>query len=98
LTPASFDLTGDPPTVYLKPAYAKNRKKAEQPLPAELAEALGKYLLGKPANSPAWPGTWRDTAAAMLRLDLAEAREKWLQSFHDARQRDRMDRSDFDLL
>src|SRR5262249_21142247 len=38
LTPGSFDLAATPPVVRLQSAYAKNRKEAELPLAAEVAD------------------------------------------------------------
>jgi integrase len=94
LTPESFDLGAEPPIVRVHATHAKNRKQAEQPLPLDVADALRDFLDGKPAGIPVWPGTWKDRAAAMLRVDLTAARAKWLESFHDARQRDDMDHVD----
>jgi integrase len=95
LAPEAFDLDGEPPVVRVQAGYAKNRKEAEQPLPADVADALRTYLAGKPARAPVWPGTWTEKAATMIRKDLADARGKWLASFPDARQRDDAARSDF---
>jgi hypothetical protein len=65
-------------------------------LPAEVAEVLRDYLAGRPAGAPIWPGTWSTTASAkMIRADLEEAREAWLQSFQDPRQRAEAEQSDF---
>ena len=44
-----------------------------QPIPADLAEALGRYLDDKPTDQTVWPGTWPARAAAMLRIDLIDA-------------------------
>src|SRR5205823_3118198 len=70
LVPESFDFAGDPPAVTLPTAVAKNRRRATQPLPPSIADALKEYLRGRPAGQPAWPGTWHERAADMLRLDL----------------------------
>lgn len=72
LTPRDFDL--DQPMVTLPGAYTKNKKKAEQPLPADVADLLRGYLKGKPANKPIWPGSWHERAAEMFRADLEDAR------------------------
>src|SRR5262249_61809826 len=75
LTPASFDLAGEPPIVTLSARHNKSRKVKEQPLPADVAELLRSYLAGKPAGQPVWPGTWsrEGDAAEMLRVDLGAA-------------------------
>ena len=58
LQPESFDLDATPPTATVEGAYTKNGKTAEQPLPADLAEALAGYLADKPTGQPLWPGKW----------------------------------------
>ena len=95
LTPSCFKLLGGNPAIRLHAAYAKNRKDAEQPLAADLAEALRHYLAVRPPNSAVWPGTWTLKAALMLRRDLADARENWLESFQEAEQRRQMAQADF---
>jgi excisionase family DNA binding protein len=75
LTPESFDLAGDLPTVTLAARHAKNRRTKVQPIPEDLAELLCGYLAGKPAGESVWGGTWaRDhRGAEMLRIDLDAA-------------------------
>src|SRR5262249_37130417 len=96
MTPESFSLDGDTPTATGQAACTKNRREAVQPLRIAVAEALRGWLADKPAGVRLWPGTsWRIHAAAMIRRDLADARQAWLQSFQDERRRDEMARSDF---
>jgi hypothetical protein len=59
--------------VTVKAAYAKNKKAADQPLPADVAEALRAYLDGMPRDKAVWPGKWFEDAAEMLRVDLEAA-------------------------
>jgi excisionase family DNA binding protein len=75
LTPESFDLDADPPTVTLAARRNKSRVLKVQPLPPDLAELLRGYLAGRPPGQPVWGGTWpRDgLGAEMLRLDLEAA-------------------------
>ena len=75
LTPGSFDLSADLPTVTLAARHAKNRKTKVQPIPEDLADLLRGYLAGRPAGQPVWGGTWaRDhRGAEMLRADLEAA-------------------------
>src|SRR5262249_33077177 len=77
LTPGSFDLESDPPTVTLAARKNKSRKVKVQPLPADVAELLRAYLAGKPAGRPVGEGTgpWaRDgRGAESLRPDLEAA-------------------------
>lgn len=96
LTPTSFDLEATPPVVRVQAANTKNKKEAELPLTAEVADILRGYLAGRPDDAPVWPGTWSNAASAkMIRLDLKEARKEWLQSFQDARQRAEAEAGDF---
>jgi integrase len=73
LFPYSFDLAGQPAVVTVKAAYAKNKKAADQPLPADVTEALREYLNGKLRDQVVWPGKWFRDAAEMLRVDLEAA-------------------------
>jgi integrase/recombinase XerC len=77
LTPESFDLDGETPTVTLAARNNKSRKLKVQPLKPSVADLLRDYLDGKPAGRPVWggTGTWaRDhKGAEMLRLDLEAA-------------------------
>ncbi len=75
LTPESFDLDGEVPTVTLAARDDKSRRGKVQPLPADVAGLLRTYLAGKPAGKPIWPGNWAKhrTGAGMLRIDLKAA-------------------------
>jgi excisionase family DNA binding protein len=73
LTPASFDLVTDPPTVTVAAGYSKHRRKDVQPLRSDVAEMMRQYIAGRPRNEPLWPGSWTDAGAEMVRLDLAAA-------------------------
>jgi integrase len=73
LHPESFDLGAEPPLAVLGAAETKNGRGATQPLPPDVAAALGDYLRGRPAGVPLWPGSWWKRAADMLRIDLDAA-------------------------
>jgi excisionase family DNA binding protein len=75
LTPESFDLAGERPTVTLGARHAKNRRTKVQPVPPDLAELLRRYLADRPARQPVWGGTWAKDhrGAEMLRGDLEAA-------------------------
>jgi integrase len=73
LTPASFDLDAEPPTVTVSAAYSKHRREDVQPLRRDVAELLRPYLAGRPRNAPVWPGKWPKAGAVILRRDLAAA-------------------------
>ncbi len=68
LRPTAFDL--DAATVTLSAENAKNGKTAVQPLPADVAEELQTYLVGRSLDGPIWPGNWFQNAAEMLRIEL----------------------------
>ena len=92
LTPASFDLDGDPATVCCLGAYTKNGEQATLPLRPDLVVALRKCLDGRPADAAVWPGSWaRSRAAAdMIRKDLAAAKAAWVkQAASDQEKADR---------
>jgi integrase len=52
LTPESFDLTGDVPTVRVAAAYSKRRRDDVQPIRRALAAALPAWWLGKRLEGP----------------------------------------------
>jgi integrase len=75
LTPESFALDIDQPTVILAARRNTSRVLKEQPIPPDLAELLRDYLRPKPAKLPVWAGTWtrHGKGAEILRLDLKAA-------------------------
>lgn len=75
LTPESFTLEGDLPTVTLTVKNDKSRRGKLQPVPRDVAEAFRVFLQGKPAGQPIWPGRWAADrlGSRMLRVDLQAA-------------------------
>jgi integrase len=73
LTPASFDLDADLPTVTVRAACSKHRREDVQPLRADVAAMMRGYLAGRPRSAPVWPGAWPKRGAEMLRRDLLRA-------------------------
>ncbi|MFL5243883.1 MAG: site-specific integrase [Gemmataceae bacterium] len=75
LTPESFDLTSDPPTVTVQAAYSKHRRQDVLPLHPSLVALLFPWLASKPAAERVWPGNWAKgkQAGLMLRHDLKAA-------------------------
>lgn len=51
LTPASFDLDSDPPTVTVAAAYSKRRRTDVQPMRRDMAERLRPWLASRPADA-----------------------------------------------
>ena len=72
LTPESFDLDGDPPTVTVAAAYSKRRREDAQPIRPDLAEALRPWLASKATGRPVFPIDSHHTAE-MVRRDLEAA-------------------------
>jgi integrase len=73
LTPTSFALDAEPPTVTVEAAYSKHRRKDVLPLRADVAALMRSYITGKPKGKPLWPGSWAEAGAEMVRLDLLAA-------------------------
>ncbi len=75
LTPESFDLDAEAPTVTLAARSNKSRTGKVQPLPPDVAALLREYLPGKAPGQPVWGGPWAKErrGAEMLRGDLNAA-------------------------
>jgi excisionase family DNA binding protein len=73
LSPGSFGFYTDPPTVTVRAAHSKHRRKDVQPLRPDVAEMMRQYSAARPKDEPLWPGTWTLAAAEMLRGDLEAA-------------------------
>jgi integrase len=71
LTPESFDLDAESPSVTVEAAYAKNKRQAVQPIPPALVESLARYLADKAPGRPVF--ALPDRTAEMLRVDLVAA-------------------------
>jgi Phage integrase family len=78
LTPESFDLDSESPSVTVGAAYCKRRRQDTQPLPSDVVIALQKWLQGKCPQQLLWPGRWVNHAAKMVKADLAAARAAWI--------------------
>ena len=83
LTRTSFDLDAVPPTVTVEAGYSKHRRQDVQPLPADVAEVLARFLADADAAKP-FP--LPDKTGRMLHQDMAEARQAWLRDSADAEQ------------
>jgi integrase len=78
LTPESFDVDADPPTVTVQAAYSKHRRKDVQPIRRDLADLLGPWLAAKQSGRSVFSGM-PDKTAKMMRKDLAEVKTKWVE-------------------
>jgi integrase len=82
LTPESFELTAEPPTVRLGAMASKHRREDALPLHSQLVSKLGIWLADKAPQSPVWPGNWADgkEAGVMLKVDLKAAGVPYVDS------------------
>jgi len=71
LTPESFDLDGEPPTVTVEAGYSKRRRMDEQPIRRDLAELLREWLADKTPGKRVF--ALGDKPAKMMREDLQAA-------------------------
>ncbi len=94
LTPASFDLDGDPPTVTVAAAYSKHRRKDVQPIRPDLAGLLRPWLADHPRDGRPFASLPK-TAARMLKKDLAAARKQWIEDAKTDAEKEQRKRSDF---
>jgi hypothetical protein len=71
LSPETFRLGDDPPTVKVPAAYSKRRRDDLQPIRPDLAEHLGPWLAGSAPTKPVF--NMPEKTAKMLRRDLESA-------------------------
>ena len=77
LTPESFDLDAEVPTVTIEAGYSKHRRRDVQPIRPDLMDHLRPWLKSKtPGKAVLAVG---DRTADMLRADLDAARTMWLR-------------------
>ena len=95
LTPTSFDLDGDSPTVTVEAAYSKRRRRDVQPIRRDLAEVLRPWLDGRPAGDRVFRLMPRYMART-LRADLDAARAAWIAEAKTPE--DTKDRTESDFL
>jgi len=94
LTPESFNLDGDPPTVTVLANYSKRRRQDVQPIHPSLAKMLREWLKGRPAGKPLF-ATMPQRTARMFHADLEAARENWLKDAGSNKEQKRREESDF---
>ena len=94
LTPASFHLNADPPTVTAAAAYSKRRRKDVQPIPEGLAERLQPWLANRPRDEQLF--RLPHNTSKMFQRDLAAARAAWItEAEEDPEEQERRTESDF---
>jgi len=77
LTPESFDLDAEPPTVTVEAGYSKHRREDVQPIRPDLADLLRPWLKSKEDGKPVFKMPAK--TAKMMRKDLDTGREAWLE-------------------
>jgi len=93
LTPKSFALEGDGPSISVTAAYSKRRRDDVQPIDRGLADTLRPWLAAQAAGGPVF--ALPDKTGAMLRGDLRRARAKWLREASTPLERRERRQSDF---
>ncbi len=73
LAPESFDFTANPSTIHLSADVSKNGQEVYQPISADVALELQRFMKDRPQTLPLWPTAWTRHAAKMMRHDLASA-------------------------
>ena len=102
VTPSSFDFTSEPATVCVTASYSKRRRQDVIPLHPIVAEQVQQWLESRSdleSDEPVFhlrskSGALRRTAK-MMKLDLAAARKKWIESADDNKERKKREKSDF---
>ena len=73
MTPRSFDLSADTPTVTVHCTISKRRKQDRVILTKAAAAALRPFVESVPQDQQLWPHKWYRRGADMLKLDLGAA-------------------------
>jgi integrase len=94
LTPQSFNLDGDPPTVTVAAAYSEHRREDVQPIRRDLAALLRPWLAGKEPGRLLF-GRLTANASRMLQGDLAAARRVWIEEAPAGPERQAREKADF---
>ena len=96
LTRGRLFLDSKPPYITCKAGWTKNHKDARQYIQPALADELRLHIATKVPKSWVFSMPAREDVAAMLRADLADARQAWLKAAkHDPEEYLRRQRSDF---
>jgi integrase len=93
LTPESFNLDGEPPTITVKAGYSKHRREDVQPIRQDLADTLRAYLRGLPTGEPVF--AMPDKAFKVLKADLTSARDKFIKAATTGAERTECEKSGF---
>ena len=95
LTPESFNLDNDPPTITIRAGYSKHRREDIQPIRQDLADMLRTFVAGKPAGTPVF--AMPEKAFKIMQADLASARATYVGDAATAAERTEREQSGFCL-
>lgn len=97
LTPKSFDLEAEIPTVSVAPKDEKARRGATLPLPRYVVDLLKEWFKEFAHTDALWPGTWakHKEAGKFLKKDFAAAREAWINEVGSSEARMKRKQSHF---
>ena len=88
LTPESFNLDGQPPTITVKAGFSKHRREDIQPIRQDLADTLRTFIAGRAAGTPVF--AMPEKTCKVMQADLASARAKYIaDAATDAERADR---------
>ncbi len=96
LSPKSFNLDADPPTVRIEAAQEKARRGDTIPLSPDLVSILRPWLAS--VRTPLlWPGKWAEhkQAGKFMQRDLVAARDAWLKTAKTPQEQAEREKSDF---
>jgi integrase len=93
LTPVSFDLGAEPPTVTIDAAYSKHRRKDVQPIRRDLADVLEPWLSERQPGQPVF--AMPDKPVKLVQADLDAARTAWLEEVPEGPAREERERTTF---
>lgn len=95
LTPRSFDLDGNPPTITVQAESSKHRRQDVQPIRPDVAATLRPWLAAKSSPDARVFDTMPEKTARMMEADLRRAKAKWIKASTDPAERRQRRASDF---
>ncbi len=93
LTPESFDLDAEPPTVTVEAGYSKHRREDVQPIRRDLADLLRPWIEGTYRGKPVLK--MPDKPVKLIKADLTAAREAWLEEAPSEKVRKEREKTSF---
>jgi len=94
LTPRSFNLDADPPTVTVQAAHSKRRRTDCQPIREDLADLLRPWLAGRRPDERVF-GNLPLKTVRMLQKDMKAGRAAWIAEATTDEEREARQQSDF---